>query len=173
MGPQSRMWLSDWTAVPLPYASQNTLQITSPGYIAVNWIIYITPLWLFFNFLYISYLLVIPNFPRAESVFCAVYSNVLPYLVTLWSFLNLKENQSHSLIDLLVNWKEITPVSYKLWKAVWDLKIRKKKVTWQKEWRVLRFLLEIYSFASRVTLSRKLSLSFLGSLLGAPNGNHW
>lgn len=50
MGPQSRMWLSDWTAVPLPYASQNTLQITSPGYIAVNWIIYVTPFWLFFNF---------------------------------------------------------------------------------------------------------------------------
>lgn len=50
MGPQSRMWLSDWTAVPLPYASHNTLQITSPGYIAVNWIIYITPFWLFFNF---------------------------------------------------------------------------------------------------------------------------
>ena len=48
-----------------------------------------------------------------------------------------------------------------------------KKVTWQKEWRVLRFLLAICSFASSVTLSRKLSLTFLGSLLGAPNGNHW
>ena len=48
MRSQSRTWLSEWTTAPLPYASQSTLQITSPGYIAVNWIIYITPFWLFF-----------------------------------------------------------------------------------------------------------------------------